>query len=233
VRRPSPATILALIAVLATWTTSSFAARLLTGKDIRDRSLTGAELRSNSVTGRVVANLSGRDLLTDSIDGTDVEESSLAEVPSARRAGSAAHADDATSAASLSGARLRRVSYARPAGSDTANALELGGLTLRARCSASGDLDVTAMTSGSSLVRVATTLRSGNSTSAGFAKDDEFTPGDEFDVLAGGSDNSQGTLTYYALDGDIVTVTFLAESAVASGRGFSCLFAGTAVHTPA
>ena len=218
---------------------SAVAARLITGKQIKDRSITGRDLKSNTITGRVAANLSGRDILSDSLDGTDIAENQLGTVPRARsasqadaadRATSAGRADSAATADAIAGARVARVHFARPAGSD-ATVLDVGGLRLKAACNGSGALTVIATTaSGPGWIRVTGSQQSGNNTVPILVEDDEFRPGDEFNVLPNGGDNVAGDLVYLAADGATVTVTFLAEQGIGAARGYACLLAGTAVQ---
>lgn len=222
---------------------TSVAARLITGKHIRDRSITGRDLKSNTITGRVAAGLSGRDILSDSLDGTDIAENQLGTVPRARaanhaeladRAGSAERADRAGTADALAGARIARVHFARTAGSQ-ATILDLGGLRLEAACSGSNALTVTASTAtGPAWVRVGgSMLQSQNSTAAVLLEDDDFRVGDEFSALPANADNIAGDLIYMAPDGGSVTVSFLAEQGISAARGYACLFSGTAVQASA
>ena len=239
-RRPSAAFIISCLALVAALSGSAVAAKLITGKQIKDRSITGRDLKSNTITGRVAANLSGRDILSDSLDGTDIAENQLGTVPRARSASQADVADRATSAdraeragtaAAIAGARIARVHFARPAGSE-ATILDVGGLRLEGACSASSVLTVTASTaSGPAWVRVGgSMLQSQNSTIAVLLEDDDFRVGDQFSVLPAAADNIQGNLVYMAPDGGSVTVPFLAEQGIAAARGYGCLFSGTAVQ---
>lgn len=243
-RWPSPALVLAAIAVAGAWVGPAVAAKLigsrdvrnnsLTTADIRDRTLTSRDIKSNSLTGRVVANLSGRDIIDDGLDGSDIDERTLEAVGSARRADAAdraAHADTATTAENLNGVRVQRIAYARPVSAEATTALDLGGLRLTARCTGAGVLAVSAATTTVGFVRT-TTAGAGNAAAA-YAEDDDFRPGDAFDLLPGADDDVSGTLSYYAGDGGVVTVTYMAESAVAASRGFACLFAGTATYAAA
>ena len=241
-RRPSAAIIISFVALVASIGGSAVAATLITGKQIKDRSITGRDLKSNTITGRVAANLSGRDILSDSLDGTDIAENQLGTVPRARsasqadvadRASSAARADSAATADALSGARIARVNFAKPAGSE-ATILELGGLRLKANCNASAAMTVTAATSsGPAWVRVSATQQSQNSAAAVLLEDDDFRAGEEFSVLPATADNLAGELVYLGADGNTVTVSFLAEQGIAAARGYACLFAGTAVQAGA
>ena len=237
VRRPSAAFIISCLALMAALGGSAVAAKLITGKQIKDRSITGRDLKSNTITGRVAANLSGRDILSDSLDGTDISENQLGTVPRARSASQADVADRATSAATadaLAGARVARVHFAGAAGSED-TVLDLGGLRLLAACNASGVMTVTASTAtGPGWIRVAGSQQAGNNSAAAvLLEDDDFRPGDEFSVLPATADNVGGDVIYVAADGSTVTVTFLAEQGVAAARGYACLFAGTAVQAAA
>ena len=57
-RRPSPALVLALIALMVALAGTGTAARqaLLTGRDVKDNSLTGADIRNNSLRGADIRN---------------------------------------------------------------------------------------------------------------------------------------------------------------------------------
>jgi len=231
------ALILAVVAVMGIWGGPAIAAKLITGKEVKDRSLTGKDLKSNSVTGRVAAGLSGRDILSDSIDGTDVLESSLAPVPNARNADNANAADRADLATraeradAVNGTRPYQLDYAKPVNGEATTFFDAGGLKLRGRCTGAGLLSVTASTStaaaGGGWVRVWGSTRN-QGPQPFHQEDDDFRPGEEFNVLAGGDDNVGGSLAYTGPDGFTVTASFLAESGVA-GRPYACLFAGTAI----
>lgn len=242
-RRPSAALIISCLALVGAWGGPAVAAKLITSKDVKDRSLSGRDLRTGTITGRNVKNLSGRDIQTDSLDGTDVIEELLGPVPRARtasRADSATTADRATAADraavadSLSGVRVTRIHFAKPAGGD-ATVLELGGLRLRAQCNASGEMTVTASTStGPGWIRTTGTMqRTQQDTVPVIARDDDFRAGDDFNVLPAGADNVGGQIVYLAADGSTVSVSFLAEHGLGAARGYACLFAGTAVQAAA
>ena len=221
----------ALVALAGTWGGPAVAAQLFTGKDVRNRSLTGRDLKSNSVTGRVIARLSGRDVIDDGLDGTDILERSLATVPRAGRADSAGTADTADS---VGGLRLVRVAYTAPASAGATTVLDAAGLRLEASCASIGGLAVTATaTGGAGFARVTGTRPdSRGGTAAVYTEDDELGQGEQFNVLAGGGDDTAGTLTWFGPAGEVVTLPFLAEGAIGGSRPFSCLFAGTATVAP-
>ena len=74
--RPAVATMIACLALSAVLGTGSYAAGVLTGKDVKNGSLTGKDLKTESVTGKHVKNLTGADL----------DEGSLTTVPNAEHA---------------------------------------------------------------------------------------------------------------------------------------------------
>lgn len=226
---------LSLLVLFGAWGGPAVAQRLFTGKDIKDRSLTGAEFKGNTLTGRVVGNLSGRDVRRDSLDGTDINEATLGEIPRAREAGIAERAGTATradTAGAVDGLSVLRIFFAKPANNE-AVALETTPLRLRARCSATGALTVTAVNTGDGgFLRASATIGpSGQSSPQPFyLEDDDFRPGEEIAVLPDGTDNASGQIVATSLTGSTVTVTFLAEQGIAAGRGIACLFSGTAVR---
>ncbi len=67
---PRPATVIAVIALIAACTGSATAASLITGKQIKNGSVTGADLRNNSVT--------GADLRNATVANRDVKKGTLA-----------------------------------------------------------------------------------------------------------------------------------------------------------
>jgi len=83
--RPSPAMVVALIALFVALGGTGYAAVKLNGKNIKDNSIPGTKVRNRTLTGRNVKK--------DSLTGTEVRESSLRMVPSATRAVRAARVD--------------------------------------------------------------------------------------------------------------------------------------------
>lgn len=228
-RRPSPAMVIACLALVGAWVGPAVASHLITGRqikdntissrDVRNRALTGADFKGNTITGRVVKGLSGRDLLDDSIDGNHVLEETLGKVPSAAQA---------DTAASVGGLRAAKVSYARGASADAENVLAVAGLRVDARCTSGGVLEVSATTAvAGAIVRVAGVRRTDGPVPVQ-AEDEDFGPAERFDVVPGGADSFSGTLTYWAPDGATATLDFLAEDRLPAGRA-ACVFAGTAL----
>jgi hypothetical protein len=70
-RRPSPAMVVALIALFVALGGSSYAALRVTGKNVKNSSLTGTDVKNNSLTGRDVKNLVSGDVKDSSLLAKD------------------------------------------------------------------------------------------------------------------------------------------------------------------
>lgn len=66
--RNIPATTLAALSLLVALGSGSYAAGLLTGKDVKNSSLSGKDLKNESVTGKDVTNLTGADIDEDTLE---------------------------------------------------------------------------------------------------------------------------------------------------------------------
>jgi hypothetical protein len=124
-----------------------------------------------------------------------------------------------------------RVDFRAAAGTALTDILNLGGLILKASCSAGPDLDVRADTT----VLNSTIHVSWNQDPANrpfYRADNDLDPGDSFAVMsAGNDDRAQGTLVYSSPAGSHVSVNFQAEEANAFAGTVNCLFAGTALSS--
>jgi hypothetical protein len=78
---PSPAMVVAVVALIASLTGSAYAALVITGKSIKNGTVTTKDIRNRS--------LSGTDMRRDGIGGGSIKESTLGAVPSAYLAGGA------------------------------------------------------------------------------------------------------------------------------------------------
>jgi hypothetical protein len=76
---PSPAMVVAVIALIASLTGSAYAALVITGKSIKNGTVTGKDIRNHS--------LRGSDIHHDGIGGGSIKESTLGPVPQAYLAG--------------------------------------------------------------------------------------------------------------------------------------------------
>lgn len=201
------ALVVSVLALVGAWGGPAIARTLITGDDIA----------RNSVTGRNVAGLSGRDVVRDGIDGSDIDEQSLETVPRARRAGGADR---------VNGVDIDRFHYADPTGARR-TFLDRAGLVVSGFCN-DGQLEVRATTSTpDTLVRVAVTTPTRPTQ---VIADNNFDPGDEVDLLAG-LDGAVGTLIYTVPNGPTATVTYLGQDLLPAGTGHQCVLGGTAVFS--
>jgi hypothetical protein len=86
-RRPSPAMVVALAALVLGAGTTVSAGVLITSADIRDNTIRGVDIHNRTIASADVRNraLTGTDVARDSLTGADVRESSLGRVPDSNR----------------------------------------------------------------------------------------------------------------------------------------------------
>jgi hypothetical protein len=144
-RRPSPAMVIALIALFVSLSGVSYGVATgfidsreiknneVRSLDIRNNEVRTRDLRNNEVRGIDIRNstVQGRDLALNTVTGDDVREDSLGKVPSA---GTADSAGTAGSADSVGGHTFGEVRYTGEVGSAFVQVLNLGGLRVEARC---------------------------------------------------------------------------------------------------
>lgn len=244
-RRPSPATVIAVIALVGAWGGPAVADVLISGSDVRDgslsgrdirnRSITGRDVHSNTITGRNVKGLSGRDILQDSLDGWNIAEERLSEVPRAAFAGTAEKADRATVAERLAGAAAGatplRAQATLAAGSER-QVLDAEGLSIRVRCLGAGQTEALASTAASGAIVKATVVRQGQA--ANYSEDDDFRIGDSFNLQPSGRGNLVGSLSYLAANGSVVTLDyFVDEGVTAATPSGGCVFAAHGLSSSA
>jgi len=115
--RPSPALVVASLALVIATGGTAYAAVTISGRSITNHSIAGRKMINNTLT------------------GTQIKESGLATVP---------RANLAANASKVGGFTVRKIFYAPTTNSTTPKTiLHLGGLVLTATCG-NGDLDVTA-----------------------------------------------------------------------------------------
>ena len=113
--RPSPALIVACVALVIALGGTAYATSTISGRTITDHSIAGRKLINNTLT------------------GNQIKESAL---------GTVSKANQAANASKVGGVTVRKVFYAPRTNSTTPNTiLQLGGLVLKATCS-HGDLEV-------------------------------------------------------------------------------------------
>lgn len=234
-RRPSPALVVAVIALVVSCAGTAGARILITSKDVKDGSLQGKDIRANTITGRNVKGLSGRDVLKNGLDGSDIDEATLDTVPSATNATNATRATTAGTADAIKGVHFGRAYFKAQSGTGATVLFDEGGVRVQAACGTGGALAVNAVpTAGGAdgLIRV-TVIHPGNPAQPTYVTDNDFVSGDSANLVAGGADNASGQLVFTSPTGDTVTMDYLAQGAVDPARGFACLFTGTAIHTTA
>jgi hypothetical protein len=119
-----------------------------------------------------------------------------------------------------------KLSYDVPSNTPAAPILTFGGLILRAACSASGDMTVSAR---STLDNARLHVAGIDDTAAFYKEDDDLDASADLDVLGASDDDVAGTIVYRAPTGtSTVSVSFLAEEYSIAGVS-RCQFAGTAV----
>lgn len=236
-RLPSPALAVAFVALLAALGGTAVA---LPGKntvdsgDLKKGAVKGADIAKNAVNGAKIKNgaVGSGDVKNDGLTGTDINEGTLGQVPSAATAGSANSANtanSANSAGSVDGASFVRINYRGAEDSPAVDILKAAGLTVTANCN--GGSLVIAMVSNvdDSMAHWAVNQldspldddddgqqnRSEDKFSL-YEEDDSFDSGntlliDETGTGSAAPDSIQGTFTFTNPAGQIVTATFLGE----------------------
>ena len=238
-RRPSPAMVIALIALFVSLSGVSYGVATgfidsreiknnqVRSIDIRNNEVRTRDLRNNQVRGIDIRNSSvqGRDIALNTVTGNDVNESTLGKVPSAA---SADTAGAATTAGSVSGVSMRRISYSAEIGSSFTEILNFGGLRLEASCDNAG--------SPALVVRANPTAAANSEISSdfglglGFSNDDiDFDPGDNA-ILFDNGGNTTGQVAYAGSNGSVVTVEAVTRQDAGDVRGTDddCGFLGVA-----
>jgi hypothetical protein len=222
--RPSPAMIVALVALFVAMSGTTYAvtrlpSRSVGSSQIKSKAVVTRTIRARNVKRTKIARsaIDSSLVQNNSLRGTDILEASLGTVPSATKA---ANAD------TVGGLHVQKFSFRAPPGTASTNVLNVGGLAINAACN-----------TGPALTVGASTTESGANVHAGgtwgvanqsfYGEDDSFDVGNTFDPLQSGTTGSNdltGTLVYAQPDGGVVTVDFLAAESPAF-----CVFAGTAI----
>jgi hypothetical protein len=215
-RRPSPAMVIALIALFVSLSGVSYGVATgfidsreiknneIRSIDIRNNEIRTRDLRNNEVRGIDVRNstIQSRDIAINGVTGEDVKEDTLQKVPSALLADAATKA---TSADDVGGVTMRRISYSAEqtvAPGDFTEVLNLGGLKLEARCNNGPVLQVRANPEAANS-EISWVFNHG--ATAPFESDFDFNPGDDAPVV---NDAAPGPdlISFASSDGRVVTV---------------------------
>ena len=190
--RPSPALVVALLALVVAVGGTAYASGKINGAAIAGHSIAGSKLKKDTLTGK------------------QVKESGLATVPhaaNADHASSADHAGTATTADTVSGLTVRKVFYAPPTSSAVSTPiLQLGGLVLAATCQ-SGGIDITATSTVDHAHLTSEMYNSAGDGNADGLHHSDFGPASatHLDSLNDGNAWGETTFTYTRGDGIIVT----------------------------
>jgi hypothetical protein len=240
-RRPSPAMIVAMVALFISLSGVSYGVATgfidsreiknneVRSLDIRNNEVRTRDLRNNEVRGIDIRNstVRGRDVGLNTLTGEDVNEATLGKVPSATSADRADSADSATSAGSagsVGGITLSRISYAGEIGGPFVEVLNSGGLRLEARCINAGTPALE--------VRANPAVQNSEISSrfSTFANNDlDFDPGDNT-LVVDNPGNTTGQIGYTGSDGRVVTVAAFVRQEANGVRGTTndCGFFGVA-----
>ena len=195
------------------------------------------QIKNNSVRSKDIRNKTvvGKDVKDNALGSAQVKESALGKVPMAQAADTAARAGNATVADKLDGLDAAAIEF-RPVDGPVAftDVLNLGGLVLRAECTAADNLHVQADTTVADAIITSSMVRDQGPPDVAHAiHDPDFNPGDNLDILddIGGTSSFDvgGTLTYSTPAGVTVTATFQADEIPFGSDG--CLFAGHALRS--
>lgn len=170
-RRPSGASLIALVALFVSLGGSAYAAARITGADVVDRSLTYHDIARNSIGYGEVTGLTGHDVRRSSMGGYQVDESTLAKVPSAAKADTAGNANTVGGKAPsdfVASSSLVRVGIVRLTNGQTKQLAQVGPLTITARC--------TINSGGSDTARIFASTTEPGSLLLGADKDATFGP---------------------------------------------------------
>ncbi|TMK58407.1 MAG: hypothetical protein E6G51_03110 [Actinobacteria bacterium] len=175
-------------------------------KQIKKNAVTTAKIKNNAVTTGKIQN--------GAITGAKVNLGSLGTVPNATHANSADSAGSAGSAGNantVGGVGAQEISFSANSGTQTI--YDRSGLRITASCSGD-DVTIIATTSKENS-SIYTTVVDTDSLNNNFNEDEEteaFSPGEDFDLLAGNDGNpGLATFAYDAKDGSTVNGTFSAD----------------------
>jgi hypothetical protein len=124
------------------------------------------------------------------------------------------------------GPSAAKISHDVPANTPVATVLTFGGLILRAACSSTADMKITAR---STLDNARLHIAGVDDVGSFYREDDDLDASSDYDVLGSNDDDDAGSIVYRSPTGaSVVTVSFLAEEYSLAGTG-RCQFAGTGV----
>jgi hypothetical protein len=211
--RPSPAMVVSCTALLFAMTGTGYAAGVLGPNSVGTK-----QLRSNAVVSSKVRN--------DSLTGADVLESSLAKVPAAGSADTAATANTASNANTVGGNTVRKFGVAVPPDGTAATVLDLGGLSLTLSCPGGAVALRANNDSGEGAqLRWDTHLNAGGEFNNGFANFQAASNAN----LNNNENLGSGSAYYMRANGNVVTVRYGWRNDNLQGVGVACRVFGDAI----
>jgi hypothetical protein len=249
-RRPSPALVIACIALFVSLSGVSYG--VATGfidsreiknnsvrtKDLRNNDIRTRDLRNNEVRGVDIRNstIQSRDIGINQVTGTDVRESTLQKVPSAAAADSATTATTANSAASAQSLNGLRVLPIKQRSGDVTNRVifNAGGLQLLVTCSGGDEEPIARTTVANGEIAVISEdadSADGGATTRVHNLDDAFNPGENFDLrdVVTAADDRMYDIQYLGGDGASVTAHLITDDDAGASN---CVVSGYAVLVP-
>jgi hypothetical protein len=244
-RRPSPALVISLIALFVSLSGVSYGVATgfidsrelknnqVRSVDLRNNDVRTRDLRNNEVRGRDIRNstIQGGDVALNTLTGDDINESRVGKVPSAAAADTAT---TATTAEGLPGVRVVPIKH-RSGNVTGQTVLDVGGLQVLVTC-AGGDEALTARTtvSGGEIAVISDDAVTNDAVdpSANLVHnlDDDFSPGDNFDVVdtPTAADDRIYQLHYFGGDGASVSANLITDDNLGTS---DCVVSGYAVVT--
>ena len=188
-------------------------------KQLKKNAVNTAKLKKNAVSTNKIRNnaINGGKVVDGSLTGADLKLDSIGTVPSAKNAETA---NVAQFAGQLTG---RKIFFRVPPGTAETEVLNVGGLVLRASCSAGGALSVEAeSTIPQAFLQADSTDDTGTETGNTSAD-----PGDVEAFVVTPVEFEQGFVWYAAPNGSVVSVQWQADEDQPAAVN-NCVFAGTA-----
>jgi hypothetical protein len=227
-RRPSPALVISCIALFLSLGGVSYGVATgfidsrelknnsVLSKDVRNNTLRTFDIRNNQVRGFDIRNstIQGRDVALNTLTGADVSESSLAKVPSAT------NADSAATAATVAGMSVRKFFSTPASGAGVAEIFRGDGFILEAGCPAGAPaLQIDGIPGA-----VATNVTFEGS-GVPVTADPSLVAGDDHSLVTGSE--GTGTATVSTSAGAVATIVYAAQSAPAFAGQNVCGIRGT------
>jgi hypothetical protein len=221
--RSAPVVAVGIVVLLVAATRgTAYAAKKITGKDIKNSSITGKDIKNKSLTGSDIkdSSLTGSDVKDSSLTGNDVKNGSLTAADV--KAGTFAPA------AALGGATIQKFSKRIPVSTPTAVIATYADVELRASCTGAGDVTLNAAKKAGGPSYAYGLTRVNLATGAVAA----FTTGNfgNISLLPAGGTDAQTTAFFTSTTGKVVNLSVLARGTTNFSPAVNeCLVAGTVI----